>query len=293
MIMRNFRNLAFATAKAVASVSALALVAPAFGQDAEEDAGDAGDIVVTGTLIRGIAPGGSQSIGVNLEKITAIGAANTSDLISTIPQAGTFNNFNAVRGSSGVSLAINRPSLRYLGFTSSATASTLLLLDGHRMPGMGVTQNSADLDAIAVGAIERVEVVTDGGSSTYGSDAVGGVMNFITRKEFDGVEAKANYGIGNDIQQVNATLTAGKKWDGGSAYISYDYSHHDELYAGDRDWYQFLDWPATAGRGQTGWFQLQLHTRQRDDQQCELFPAGPDDERQSLRQFRTGDLLPA
>ncbi len=241
---------AFLAATALSATNA----APAWAQsaaakDAADDTGRAEEIVVTGTLIRGIAPGGSQSIGVSQEKITSLGVATTSDLVSAIPQAGFFNNFNAVRGSSGVSLAINRPSLRYLGFTSSATASTLLLLDGHRMPGMGVTQNSADLDAIAAGAIERVEVVTDGGSSTYGSDAVGGVMNFITRREFDGVEARANYGIGSDYQTVNATVTAGKKWDGGSAYISYDYSHHDEIYAGDRDWYQFLDWPATQAAG--------------------------------------------
>ena len=198
--MRTMRNLA------LASVSLLSLASPAFAQDAESDeSGDAEDIVVTGTLIRGIAPGGSQSIGVDLEKITAIGAANTSDLIASIPQAGNFNQFAAVRGSSNFSLAVNRPTLRYLGFTASSTASTLLLLDGHRMPGMGILQVTADVDAIAAGAIERVEIVTDGGSSTYGSDAVGGVMNFITRKEFDGVEARAQYGLGHDIQTVNAT----------------------------------------------------------------------------------------
>jgi iron complex outermembrane recepter protein len=211
---------------AYTGVSLLCLATPAFAQNAPdggaENPANKGDIVVTGTLIRGIAPGGSQSIDVSKEKITSIGAANTSDLVAAIPQTGNFNAFVGVRGSSGVSLSVNRPVLRYLGFTSSATASTLLLVDGHRLPGMGITQNSADLDAIPAGAIERVEVVTDGGSSTYGSDAVGGAINFITRKEFDGVEAKAQYGIASDIQQVDASITAGKKWDGGSIYISYD-----------------------------------------------------------------------
>ena len=197
-------------------------------------------------MIRGIAPGGSQTIGVSQEKIASIGAASTTDLIATIPQAGSFNNFNAVRGSSNFSLAVNRPTLRYLGNTASSTASTLLLLDGHRMPGMGILQTSADLDAIAAGSIERVEVVTDGGSSTYGSDAVGGVMNFITRKSFDGAEVKANYGLGDKYQTANVTATVGKAWDGGSAYISYDYSHHDSLLGADRGWSQSLDWVATA-----------------------------------------------
>jgi iron complex outermembrane recepter protein len=242
---------------AIAGVSLLSLSAPALAQNAApkdqpaaaDEAEKDKEIVITGTLIRGIAPGGSQTIDVSKEKITSIGAANTSDLISTIPQAGTFNGFVGVRGSSNFSLAVNRPTLRYLGNTSSSTGSTLLLLDGHRLPGMGILQTSADVDAIAAGAIERVEVVTDGGSSTYGSDAVGGVINFITRKSFDGVEAKANYGIGDSYQQANATITAGKKWDWGSAYVSYDFSRHDELFGADRDWSQSLNWPLTQSTG--------------------------------------------
>ena len=93
------------------------------------------EIVVTGTLIRGIAPGGSQSIAVGQEKIESLGATTTSDLIASVPQAGNFLAFVGVRGSSNFSLAVNRPVLRYLGFTSSSTASTLLLVDGHRLIG--------------------------------------------------------------------------------------------------------------------------------------------------------------
>ena len=232
---------------AIASVSLLSLSAPAFAQNADADEGSDEQIVVTGTLIRGIAPGGSQSIAVGQDKIDAVGAANTSDLIASVPQAGNFLGFVGVRGSSNFSLAVNRPSLRYLGSTSASGASTLLLLDGHRMPGMGITQSSPDLDAIASGAIERVDIVTDGGSATYGSDAIGGVMNFITRKTFDGVEVKGNVGFADDYMQYNAGITAGKVWDGFSAYISYDFSKHDELYGRDRDWSQSRDWVNNLG----------------------------------------------
>jgi iron complex outermembrane recepter protein len=170
------------TRLALAGVSLAALTTSAFAQDAPaDDAAAADEIIVTGTLIRGIAPGGSQSIGVTQEKIQAIGAVNTSDLIANIPQAGNFVGFVGVRGSSNFSLAVNRPSLRYLGNTSASGSTTLLLMDGHRLPGMGITQSSPDLDAIAPSAIERVEIVTDGGSATYGSDAIGGVMNFVQR----------------------------------------------------------------------------------------------------------------
>lgn len=230
------------------ATSALVNSGAAFAQEAAEiEPKD--EIVVTGTLIRGIAPGGSQTIGVDEEAIAAIGAANTSDLLSSVPQGGTFNEFVGVRGTSNFALSVNRPTLRYLGNTGGATNSTLLLVDGHRMPGMGVKQTTPDLDAIPASAISRVEIVTDGGSSTYGSDAVGGVMNIITYKDFDGVDAKASYGFGDEYSLANASIIAGKSWDGGNAYFAYDYSWHDEIYGGDRAWSQNLDWIATQAAG--------------------------------------------
>lgn len=236
--MRMIRNLA------LASASLVSLATPAFAQNAPEadDDSRSDDIVVTGTLIRGIPASGSQAIDVGLEKITEIGAANTSDLVASVPQAGNFLAYVGVRGSSNFSLAVNRPSLRYLGNTSASGATTLLLLDGHRMPGMGITQSSADLDAIAAGAIERVEIVTDGGSSTYGSDAIGGVMNFITRKRIDGIEAKGSVGLAADYQQYNLNIGAGINSDTVSAYITYDFSKNSSLYGADRDWSQNRDW---------------------------------------------------
>jgi iron complex outermembrane recepter protein len=233
---------------AFVGVSLFAVVTPAFAEDAAPTKEEAApEIVVTGTLIRGIAPGGSQLIGVTAEDVAAVGAANTSDLIASVPQAGNFLGFVGIRGSGNFSLALNRPSLRYLGNQSASGASTLLLLDGHRLPGMGITQSSADLDAIAAGAIERVEIVTDGGSATYGSDAIGGVINFITRKQFDGLEAKSSFGFANNYKQYNAGVTVGKVWDSFSAYVSYDYSKHDAIFGRDRDWSQNLDWVNGVG----------------------------------------------
>ncbi|MGE3690461.1 MAG: TonB-dependent receptor [Novosphingobium sp.] len=228
-------------ATAYTGVSLLCLASPAFAQSGPSS-DDKDEIVVTGTLIRGIAPGGSQSIGVDQDKIASTGAVNTSDLIASVPQAGNFLGYVGVRGSSNFSLAVNRPSLRYLGNTSASGATTLLLLDGHRMPGMGILQSSPDIDAIAAGAIERVEIVTDGGSSTYGSDAIGGVMNFITRKRVDGVEAKGSIGFADDYKQYNVVVSAGVNSDTVSAYVTYDFSKHDPLYGRDRDWSQNRDW---------------------------------------------------
>ena len=249
------QNAAMRRAQAFSGLSSMALVLAlatvptvAFAQDdsakpqsTEADAKDK-EIVVTGTLIRGIAPGGSQLIGVDQEKIASTGAVNTSDLIATIPQTETFGRFVGIRGTNNFSLMVNRPSLRNLGITSGSTNNTLVLLDGHRLPGMGIFQSSPDLDAIAASAIERVDVVTDGGSSTYGSDAVGGVMNFVTRKKFDGVQVKASYGFADDFSQYNASIIAGGTIGDVSAYIAYDYATHDDIKGGDRDWSRNLDW---------------------------------------------------
>jgi iron complex outermembrane receptor protein len=235
--MRKFRELA------LASASLLALATPAFAQQpAADDSDEPKDIIVTGTLIRGIAPGGSQTIAVDQAKIEAIGAVNTSELLGSVPQAGTFLSYVGLRGTNTTLITVNRPSLRYLGNNSSSTNSTLVLVDGHRLPGMGIRQSTMDLDAIAPNAIERVDVVTDGGSSTYGSDAVGGVINFITRRRFDGVEVKGSYGFADDYNQYNASVLAGQTFGTVSAYVAYDYAKHDGFLGLDRDYSQNLDW---------------------------------------------------
>lgn len=201
-------------------------------------------IVVTGTLIRGAEAVGSQQISVGVEEIATIGASSSSSLLAALPQNVSFLTLPAVQGYANTRVTVNRPRLRFLGQSDSSTgnASTLLLLDGHRLPGMGVRQTSPDMDAIAIGAIERVETVTEGGSATYGSDAIGGVVNLISRRRFDGVDVKAHYGFADDYYTWDADVTVGKDWGWGSAYISYNYAKNDGLFGSDRDYSQRLDW---------------------------------------------------
>ena len=200
------------------------------------------EIIVTGTLLRGVAPAGSETVSLNAQAITAVGANSTAQLLASVPQTASFNAAPIVSAISSSQITINRPNLRNLPGGSGGGSSTLILVDGHRLPGMGVRQTVPDPDAIAPGAIERVEIVLDGGSSIYGADAVGGVINFITRKRFDGIEAKGRYGVGDDYQSINADLTVGKSWDTVSVYASYNYAWHDSLYGRDRDYVRRLDY---------------------------------------------------
>jgi iron complex outermembrane receptor protein len=234
-------------ALAVGSAWAALLPMQAMAQSAEAD-DDApaakDDIVVTGTLLRGIAPPGSQTLAVTREDALATGATTTAQLLANVPQVGDFNMRPVDRGVFNTQTTVNHPDLRNLGKSvlSGGGSATLLLLDGHRLPGMGVRQTIPDSDAIPPGAIERVEIVTDGGSAIYGADAVGGVVNYITRKRFDGVEAKGSYGFADDYQTASADVTIGKAWDTGSLWGTYSFAKHDAIYGRDRDYVQSRDW---------------------------------------------------
>lgn len=194
------------------------------------------DIIVTGTLIRGVAPTGTNVVSISSKDIVASGAMTTNDVLASVPQVTT--NFNQVRslaaGASGVTNL--SPSIRDLG--ASGATTTLILVDGHRIPNAGVLSTSPDPEVIPPGVLERVEIVPDGGSSIYGSDAVGGVINFITKKRFSGLEVTGHYGFGDNYTVTDANVTAGSDWGSGSGYVSYSFLHHDEIFGRDRDFFR-------------------------------------------------------
>ena len=233
--------------------SAAMLPSHAMAQDAsdEEAANEDKEIIVTGTLIRGAAPVGSNIIGLGQEALAESGAQSSNDLLASIPQV--TNYFNRVPVSD-LAIAVNqiqisRPNLRNISGNSAASSATLILVDGHRIASAGVNQASIDPDLIPTGAIERVEVVTEGGSATYGADAVAGVINFITRKRFDGILAGAHYGTAKNYWQWDANATVGKAWDDGSAYVSYSYTKSDSLLGKERDFIRNLDYSSLPYRG--------------------------------------------
>jgi iron complex outermembrane receptor protein len=231
---------------ALACAGALMGASGAYAQDADSDpanaeAGDA-DIVVTGTLLRGVAPTGTNVVGVDREDVLVSGAANANDLLASVPQVGNFMTQPVGTGQFGAPTV--RPNIRNLG--SSGGATTLVLMNGHRLVGAGILQTTADPSIIPPDVIERIEIVPDGGSAIYGSDAIGGVVNFITRKRFDGIGANARYGFADDYKSFDANLTVGKDWGSGSLFVSYAYAWHDNIQGIDRD-YSTADNTARGG----------------------------------------------
>jgi len=126
-----------------------------------------------------------------------------------------------------------RVSLRSIG-----AARTLVLINGRRMVPSGLgADDSVDLNSIPTAAIERVEVLKDGGSAVYGSDAIGGVINLITRKGFKGSEFTGFYGSSSrgDAQIADLNATAGTTGDQGNILFSFGFYDQKKSMAGDRD----------------------------------------------------------
>jgi iron complex outermembrane receptor protein len=197
------------------------------------------EIVVTGTYIRGVAPA-SPVITITSADIENSGASTAGEVLRQLPESFAGGQQSTI-GVNGAGPSQNLSNFNYSdsanlrGFGSD---STLVLINGHRVPVTGI-QNSVDISAIPIPAIDRVEVVTDGASALYGSDAVGGVVNFILKKDYSGAESRAEFGIpteGGGFSQRYGQLF-GTTWEGGSALVSYQYRDQDGLYGSQRDWY--------------------------------------------------------
>lgn len=197
---------------------------------------DESAIVVTGTRIRGAAPVGSEIITIDRRQIERSGYATTQDIAQTIPQ-----NFGGAPNDGTVGISLDPNSGKNTGSGSSlnlrglGNASTLVLLNGDRPPLAGFGGVFADISMIPASAIERIEVVPDGASAIYGSDAVAGVVNIIPRLGFKGAETSLRLGTADgDSQDVVASQLVGAKWSGGSAMLAYEYYRRSALAAADR-----------------------------------------------------------
>jgi iron complex outermembrane recepter protein len=221
--------------------------ATAAAQDASGQAG-LEEIVVTGSTLRGVAPVGSNLVTVGRDEIEDTGAQTVQQLLKTVPSVVGLQSAGQAAYGSFDGAGTNAPTIHGLG--ASASNSTLILLNGHRMPVSGINHVLADPNIIAPLALERVEVLADGASSVYGSDAVAGVVNFITRRNVEGVEATLQTGIADSYGTVNAGILGGTRWDGGSLLVSYNYSDRDNLEAVDRD-YVRADQTPRGGRNFT------------------------------------------
>ncbi len=162
-------------------IASLAMTAAPVAAQDDEEAADLDRVQVTGSRIKRTDIEGALPITViDRESIELSGESNAADLIRNLP----FNTSGSFRPQSGSSAqAVSTVSLRGLG-----SSRTLVLVNGRRLPKAPLTGDSSDLNMIPMGAIERIEVLADGASAVYGSDAIGGVVNVVLRSDFEGAE---------------------------------------------------------------------------------------------------------
>ncbi|MBN9534280.1 MAG: TonB-dependent receptor [Alphaproteobacteria bacterium] len=244
-----------------ASAAAFGLSTPAFAQDQSVET-----VIVTGSRIpqQGLYSS-SPVTAVGQQEMQFQGTTGVENLVNSLPSAFADQGGNLANGATGTATA----NLRNLGANR-----TLVLIDGKRlMPGdpsaAGRSTAAPDLNFIPAALVDHVEVLTGGASSVYGSDAVAGVVNFIMRKDFEGIELDAQYGVaqhtnGNDV--IGPSLdSAGfplvrapsSLWDGGTVDATLimgantaDGKGNVTLYAGYRNIQKVLqgarDWSSCA-----------------------------------------------
>jgi iron complex outermembrane recepter protein len=203
------------------------------------------EIIVTGTHIRGIDNKTNPVIVIDRDQIDRSGYSSTQDLIRSLPQ-----NFSSGEASEDGFLTGNVRALQNTDFASGVdlrglgASSTLVLLNGHRL-APSASGTFVDVSQIPLAAIDRVEILTDGSSAIYGSDAVGGVVNIILKKDYQGADTMAKYGATQDGGRdgVLVAQTFGSIWSGGNAAGTVQFQRQDALPARDRNFASALPEP--------------------------------------------------
>ncbi len=211
------------------------------------------EVVVTGTRIRG-ASTASPVIRIDAERIAEEGFNDLGDVIRSIPQnfGGGQNPGVSVGATAGAGGIANRnvtggSSLNLRGLGADAT---LTLLNGRRLSYGGLFQ-SVDISAIPVEAVERIEIVADGASAIYGSDAVGGVGNVVLKRDYEGLMVSGRYGGATDggLTTTEFTATGGLQWPGGGVIATYKDAAVEPIYARQREYAAYMFDPTSLYPG--------------------------------------------
>ncbi len=187
------------------------------------------EVQVTGTRLRGALDVISPTVIMSSRELRRSTFATVQDALYMLP----LNSLSGSRedvfimGNSGLGAGIN---LRYLG-----TGATLVLVNGRRQPVSGEEAAFTDVSSIPWSAVERIEIVPDGSSALYGSDAIAGVVNVIMRDDLDGAESQARFtSVSGGADELQASQLCGTQWSSGRALLAYQYSERAPLAAADR-----------------------------------------------------------
>jgi iron complex outermembrane receptor protein len=192
------------------------------------------EIVVTGSRIprKELTTAAPVTV-LDKVQLERTGRTSIGEILQNIPEQSNATNTSVNNGGSGAT----RVNLRGLG-----AERTLVLLNGRRHVAGGTGADaSVDLNSIPSAAIQRIEILKDGGSAVYGSDAIAGVVNIITRKDYSGTEARLYTGVSDkgDGQLLDLSLTTGQSTERGNILFSAGYYTQKDVFSGDRDFSKF------------------------------------------------------
>ncbi|WP_444932249.1 TonB-dependent receptor plug domain-containing protein [Microbulbifer sp. SSSA002] len=214
-----------------------------FAQESTEVGAEVEEVIVTGSRIARdpLSTTGPITL-VDSEAITRSGVGTIDELLNQLPSMGTTGiNSNDNNGGAGLSFV----ELRNLG-----SARTLVLVNGRRFVSSSSGVSSAvDMNNIPVDMIDRIEVLTDGASAVYGSDAVAGVINIVMKDSFEGVRINARAGATEEGGGENGeiSITFGGESDRGKFIANISHSKRDEITYNDRDWAQLYSSMSPTG----------------------------------------------
>ena len=199
---------------------------------AQDEAAKVEEVVVTGSRIqRAVSDAPSPVTVISAEDLEFSGLSNVADVLRNT----TYNSFGSFRERSGTSFGqIALVDLRGLG-----AGRTAVLINGRRVPGNPFTGTSAvDVNSIPLSAVERIEILTDSASAVYGADAIGGVINFIMKDDFEGAEILIGQTTPerSGADEERAQFVFGASGDKGKIIASVEYYQRDAIFDADRDY---------------------------------------------------------
>ncbi|HYF22369.1 MAG TPA: TonB-dependent receptor [Caulobacteraceae bacterium] len=207
--------------------------APAFAQDAAEEEAESAEIVVTGSrIVRSDVTAASPLTVVTGEELQQSGQISISEVLRKDPavSAGGFGQSSILSGGGASTI-----DLRNLG-----TNRTLVMVNAKRYSLFtdSLQNQSQDLGFLPIGMIERVEILRDGASAAYGADAVAGVVNFIIRDSYEGLQLNALAGVSDDGDGAQYRISGlwGASSDRGNVVMGLEFQHRDQIRQADRDW---------------------------------------------------------
>jgi iron complex outermembrane receptor protein len=197
-------------------------------------------VLITGSLIRGAQAVGAPVTTLGQDDFAQAGVVSVGDLLTTLPEF--LNHVSPSFAAGGFQNFINRINIHNLNGTDTRT---LMLIDGMYLPAQGQGAIQFDPSIIPSLALDRVDVLANGASAVYGSQAVAGVVNLILKRGYNGATLQTVVGAarGGDFNTTVQGLY-GRTWDGGDVTVSYQYSFAQALKSRDRSYYtqDFTPW---------------------------------------------------